>query len=469
MNKKEIRPFGMLDKLGYAMGDMGCNFSFQLISTFMQLFYLQYIGIKSTDYAAIILISKFWDAINDVLIGNMVDTKRIGKKSKYMPWILLGSATLILFNVMIFTPVNNFPYIGKYLWCLISYCLWSVSYTMINVPYGSLHSVITDKPNERTALSTCRSIGAALPAVLVMMVLPKIVYKTELNANNEEVQVLLGERLLPVAIVFSIIAFAVLWGTTKLVKERVQRDDSGENVTGAKAFFSAFKSFFTNRAMVGATVATVANVALFNSTMALNNMVFQYFFNDTDKIALAMVGSYAPLIVMMVLIGKLTAKFGKKAVCVVSTLVGAVAGLVFLFVPMEPTPVGMIIYIIALMFINTGGCTFQITVWAIVADCIEVSYRKTGKSEEGSLYALYSFFRKLSQGIGQAVVSLGLAAIGFVEGEKAIQPEGFGTDVKNLYILLLFIGSLISFLALKFIYNIGKKEEDEYKKQSIEE
>ncbi len=467
MENKNVRPFGALDKLGYAMGDMGCNFSFQLISTFMQLFYLQYIGIRSEDYAAIILISKLWDAINDVVIGNLVDTKRIGKKSKYMPWIILGGATLLIFNVMIFAPVQNFEYWAKYLWCLVSYCLWSVSYTMINVPYGSLHSVITDVPAQRTSLSTFRSIGAALPAIIVMMVLPNIVYSKETNAAGEAVEVLKGETLLPVAIVMSVIAFAVLWGTTKLVKERVVREDTGENATGVKAFFSAFKSFFTNRAMVGATIATIAQVALFNSTMSLNNMVFQYFFNDTSKIMLAMVGSYAPMIVMMACVGKLTAKFGKKTVCVASTLLSAVAGVVFCLVPIQPNATGMVLYIVALMCINLGGCTFQITVWAIVADCIEMSYRKTKKSEEGSLYALYSFFRKLSQGIGQAVVSLGLAAIGFVEGNGAVQPAGFGTKVEKLYLVLLCIGSVIAFLALKFIYNIGKKEEDEFKAEAV--
>ena len=78
-----VRPFGLLDKLGYSMGDMGCGFSFQLVSTFMQLFYLQYIGLKAEDYAIIILLSKAFDAVNDIVIGNLVDTKRIGKKSKY--------------------------------------------------------------------------------------------------------------------------------------------------------------------------------------------------------------------------------------------------------------------------------------------------------------------------------------------------------------------------------------------------
>ncbi len=460
-NKKSIRPFGWQDKLGYAMGDMGCGFSFQLVSTFMQLFYLQFIGLSPNDYAIIILISKAFDAVNDIVIGNLVDTKKIGKKSKYMPWILLGAVTLIIFNVMIFAPVKDFSYAGKYAWCLISYCLWSVAYTMVNVPYGSLHSVITDDPQQRVSLSTFRSIGAALPAIIIMIVLPGIVYNNVTNpATGIEEQVLKGETLLPVAIVMSVFALAVLWGTTVLVKERVSRD-AAENTTGIKAMLSSVKSFFTNRAMVGATIASVAAVALFNSTMALNNMVFQYYFKDTSKVGMAMIGSYAPMIFVMIFLGKLTKKYGKKNILSVAMLIGAVSGVASIFAPVTPDSKGMIIYIICLMGLNVGNAVFQISVWAIVADCIEVSYRKTGKSEEGSLYALYSFFRKLSQGIGQAVVSWGLVAIGFVEGENAVQPEGFGEDVTKLYFIVLAAGSLIAFLAMKFIYNISKKDEDE--------
>lgn len=460
-----VRPFGWQDKLGYSMGDMGCNFSFQLVSTFMQLFYLQYIGIESGHYATIILISKAFDAVNDIVIGNLVDTKKIGKKSKYMPWIILGAVTLVIFNVMLFAPVKNFPYAGKYAWCLVSYCLWSIAYTMVNVPYGSLHSVITDDPQQRVTLSTFRSIGAALPAIIVMVALPGIVYSKQTNSAGEEIDVLKGETLLPVALVMSVFAFFVLWGTTKLVKERVHREGT-QNVTGFKAIISSAKSYFTNRAMVGATIATVASVGLINSTMSLNNMVFQYFFNDASKTGIAMIGSYAPMIIVMVLIGKLTKKFGKKNVLVTAMLIGAISGVVSLFAPITPDSKGMIVYIICLMGLNVGNAVFQISVWAIVADCIEVSARKTGKSEEGSLYALYSFFRKLAQGIGQAVVSWGLVAINFKEGDNAIQEAGFGDKVKMLYIVLLMVASVISFLAMKFIYNIGKKEEEEFAKKA---
>ncbi len=469
MEKTKIRPFGWQDKLGYAMGDMGCGFSFQLVSTFMQLFYLQYIGIKAADYAIIIIISKVFDAINDVVIGNLVDTKRIGKKSKYMPWIIAGGLILVIFNVMLFAPITSLPYAAKYAWCLVAYCLWSIAYTMVNVPYGSLHSVITSDTQEKVSLSTFRSIGGALPAIVIMIVLPGIVYdKVKNPVTGLDEEILKGGTLLPVALVLSIVAFATLWGTTKLVKERVHREDSTENKNGVTAFFSAFKSFFTNRAMVGATIASVASVALFNSTMALNNMVFQYFFQDTEKVGIAMIGSYAPMIVFMALLGKLTAKFGKKKVIVSCMLVGTLSGVVSLFVPMTANMTGMLLYIVCLMGLNVGNAVFQISVWAIVADCIEVSYRKSGKSEEGSLYALYSFFRKLAQGIGQAVVSWGLIAIGFVEGENAVQAADFGNKVKNLYFIVLAAGSLIAFLSMAFIYNIGKKEEEELAKVTTE-
>jgi GPH family glycoside/pentoside/hexuronide:cation symporter len=196
--------------------------------------------------------------------------------------------------------------------------------------------------------------------------------------------------------------------------------------------------------------------------MALNNMVFQYFFKDTSKVGIAMIGSYAPMIVFMAILGKITAKYGKKNVIVTCMAIGAVAGIASIFVPMSGDMTGMLIYMVCLMGLNLGNTVFQISVWAIVADCIEVSYRKTGKSEEGSLYALYSFFRKLAQGIGQAVVSWGLVAIGFVEGENAVQATDFGDKVKNLYFIVLAAGSLIAFLSMKFIYNITKEDEKSF-------
>lgn len=447
MENKQLRPFGMRDKIGYAFGDMGCNFSFQLVSSYMYLFYTQCIGLSARDWAWIIVVSKVWDAVNDVLIGSMVDRTHIGKKSKFMPWIAIGSVGLIAFSIMIFTPVTGFSNAGKILWCLISYCLWSVAYTMINVPYGSLHSVITDDPKQRTTLSTFRSIGAALPAVLVM-ILPKIVYKDN---------VLSSDRLFVVSIVFSVAAFFTFFALRKMVTERVVREEKAEKTS----YISTVKSFFSNRAMVGITLATVAVVIFYNSSMSVNNLVFQFYFNDAGKSTLAMIASYIPLVAFMPFASNISAKIGKKKLLTVSGLVSVIAGILMLFLPITPDMKGIIIYVIGLMVVNTGCCVFQIIVWAMVADCIEDSYRKKGVREEGSLYAIYSFFRKLSQGIGSAIVALALSSVGYIES-AAVQTAEVSKNIKNLYIVLLIIGLAIMTASIKFVYNIGFKEEQQF-------
>lgn len=447
MESKQLRPFGMRDKIGYAFGDMGCNFSFQLVSSYMYLFYTQCIGLSAKHWAWIIVVSKVWDAVNDVLIGSMVDRTHIGKKSKFMPWISIGSVGLIVFSIMIFAPVSNFSNAGKILWCLLSYCLWSVAYTMINVPYGSLHSVITDDPKQRTTLSTFRSIGAALPAVLVM-ILPKIVYKDN---------ILSSDRLFIVSVVFSVAAFFTFFALRKMVTERVVREDKTEKAS----YISTVKSFFSNRAMVGITISTVAVVIFYNSSMSVNNLVFQFYFNDAEKSTLAMIASYIPLVGFMPFASTISAKIGKKKLLSISGLVSVIAGVIMLFLPITPDMKGIIIYVIGLMFVNTGCCVFQIIVWAMVADCIEDSYRKKGIREEGSLYAIYSFFRKLSQGIGSAVVALALSSVGYIES-AAVQTAEVSANIKNLYIILLVTGLLIMTLSMKFVYNIGFKEEQAF-------
>lgn len=451
--EKSIAPFNMRDKIGYAFGDMGCNFSFQLVSTYMYLFYTQCIGLSAKHWAWIIVVSKAWDAVNDILIGNMVDRTRISKKSKFMPWIAIGSVILVVFSIMIFTPVTAFSEAGKIIWCLLSYCLWSVAYTMINVPYGSLHSVITDDPKQRTTLSTFRSIGAALPAVAVM-ILPKVVYKNNVLDEN---------RLFIVAVIFSVLAFFAFFAMRKMVTERVVREDKIEK----SSYVSTLKSFFTNRAMLGITIATVAVVIFYNSSMSVNNLVFQFYFNDAEKSSLAMIASYLPLVGFMPFASNIVAKIGKKKLLTVSGFVSVIAGVLMLFLPITPDLKGIIIYVIGLMFVNTGCCVFQIIVWAIVADCIEDSYRKKGVREEGSLYALYSFFRKLAQGIGSALVALALSSVGYIETAET-QTAEVSANIKNVYIILLIIGLAIMTLSMKFVYNIGFKEEQKFNNSTEE-
>ncbi len=146
--------------------------------------------------------------------------------------------------------------------------------------------------------------------------------------------------------------------------------------------------------MIGITIATVAVVVFYNSSMSVNNLVFQFYFNDAGKASLAMIASYLPLVAFMPFASRIVVKTGKKKLLTLSGLVSAMAGVIMLFLPITPDLKGVVIYVAGLMIVNIGCCVFQIIVWAMVADCIEDSYRKKGVREEASLYALYSFFQK---------------------------------------------------------------------------
>ena len=315
---------------------------------------------------------------------------------------------------------------------------------MINVPYGALHSVITDDTTGRTSLSTFRSIGAALGMMLIML-LPKIVY----TANSLD-----ADKMFIVSIIFSVLAFILLFFMRRMVYERVERNTEPTTVN----YFSTLRSYFTNRPLVGITIATVASVICFNSTLSANNLVFQFYFDDAGKAMLGTFVSYIPMIFFMVFTGKISAKTGKKKYVCIASLTGTVSGLIMLLLPITPDATGIVIYVTGLIFLNIGNAVFQIIVWAIVADCIQLSFLKTGIREESSIYAIYSFFRKLSQGVGQALLAVTLAAVGYDESSLS-QSFSTASGIKNIYLIFLIAGSAIVFLSMTFIYNIDKRKE----------
>ena len=168
--KKDVPPFGIRDKIGYAMGDLGCNLSFSLISAFMLDFYTQYIGIPAAIWSVIIIFTKVWDGVNDPIMGGIMDSVKIGKSgSKFKPWMSIAAIGLTVTGALVFLPVPDAALWLKVTLCVVTYLLWDFCYTLMNVPYGSLSAAITADPLERTSLSTWRSVGAAGGGAIAML------------------------------------------------------------------------------------------------------------------------------------------------------------------------------------------------------------------------------------------------------------------------------------------------------------
>lgn len=442
------RKFGMRDKIGYALGDTGCNFSFSLITNYMYQFYTQYMILPAKIYSIGILILKIWDAINDPIMGSIIDRKRIGTGSKFKPWIKIGSYGLIISAALFFLPFPNASVPVKTILFLGSYLIWDLCYTFVNVPYGAMNSTITVNPTERTQLSVYRSIGAGLSTVMCMA-LPALVY----NKNNE----LMGGRFFPIAVVMGIMAFFCFFGLNKMTTERVAPAiSSGENIS----YKTAVKAFFKNRPLLGLGIASFAQIVFFNSTaISACSLVFQTYFKRADLITIGTIISYCPMVIGVLFGTKLSKKFGKKLAAGVPFIISIAASVMMYVINIQPDQ--PIIWIIGFGLINIGGGIFTIITWAMVADCIDYQQYRTGIREEGSVYAVYSLFRKIAQGVGASVIAVVMEKAGYDGNLGANQPAQVAMNIKNTTIMLFLIGSVLVAFSLLVIYNLGKKQTEE--------
>ena len=153
LDAKGFRKFGIRDCIAYAAGDLGCNMSFSLKNT-VQTFWLVYMAMETGLLSILLLLVQIWDAINDPIIGTMIDCdKRVYKRGKFKSYILVGALGLVVAGAAVFIPAPKASVVVKAILYVLGYMLWDAFYTVANVPYGSMLSLVTEDPGERSQLS----------------------------------------------------------------------------------------------------------------------------------------------------------------------------------------------------------------------------------------------------------------------------------------------------------------------------
>lgn len=448
MENKEVKPFGMRDKIGYGLGDFGCNMSFAFINNYLMVFYVTCMGIKAKHFAVIILLAKIFDAINDPIIGGICDATKPGKDGKFKPWIKWASIPLLVASILMFIYAPNAPYALKIVMCLGLYCVWSVAYTSVNVPYGSMQSVITTDSDERSSLSTWRSVGAMFAQIPVMILLPKLVYDSKTSNPR-------GNVFIYIVGVMGLIGFVSFILLRKLTTERVEPAVNNEQKFN---YFKTLASFFKNKPMMGVTISSVSYLALIMTATSSMQYVFMCYFKNTDIISIATIIAGLPIGLGIVITKPLLKIFTKKQLCTYPFAISAVASAIATFVKFD-NPYVWITFIGIAMF---GTCFYLTLMWALVADCIDYQEAKTGRREEGSIYATYSLFRKIAQGVGASVVALALGMTGYSEKLDALsQAPGVPEKIYTMAGALPLIGSLICLFSMHFLYNIEEKKTED--------
>ena len=506
LDEKGYPKFGIRDKLAYAAGDLGCNMSFGLKGT-VQTFWLVYMFMETGLFSILLLLVQAWDAINDPLIGSLIDSdKRKYKRGKYKTYILIGACGLLVGGAAVFMPFPNAGTVIKAILFVLGYIIWDAAYTMANVPYGTMLNIVTEDAGERAQLSVFRSIGGAVGGMLPGIILPMLIWnkvtfdpqnptwfldKIEIPEGAEaafapenflsdpvtgeayklgdkvlspltgsQIEVLRGDMVFWAALIMGVIGFIFFMLMIKNITirgdEYAQLNDEGEKVNLIKSF----GTFMKNRPAVGCTIAAMGMFLGMQSAGTANTIMFATHFGNAKMSGAVMAVGFAPMFIFMPFATKLVKKYGKKEVASIGSIAGLVGGAILLAFPLCPRNIQLVVYMAGLVFFGLGMGFYNCVSWAMMGDAIDYQEWKFGKREESVVYSLHSFFRKLAQGVGPSVVIaiMGTSLIGYEEtlgtiGQSAETAGRLCWLVAGLYAF----SALCQFIGVALVYNIDKK------------
>ncbi len=443
------RPFGIKDKLGYLFGDFGNDFTFILSSAFLLKFYTDVMGIAPWVVGLIMTIARFVDAFTDVTMGRICDRGRVTAHGKFKPWILRMCIPVAISSFLIYqSAFRDADMWFKITWLAVTYILWgSFFYTSINIPYGSMASSISREPGDRQSLSTYRSMGSTLAGVIVGAGVPLLAYD-----KIGEGTVLNGTRFTIISGVFSILAILCYVLCYFLVTERVVVEHKHHERAGV---VTLFKNAFKNRALLS---IIAASVIMLLSQLTLQSMANYVFPNYYGNVQAQSVSTLVMMVAMFIAAGAakpLGKRFGKAEVSVVSNIFAAAISIILYFV--RPQSVWVYVALSSISWLGLG--IFTMVSWALITDVIDYSELKVGRREDGSIYAIYSFARKLGQAASAGLTGALLSAIGYSE-ENAFVPEVL-SGIFDISTLVPALGFIILALILWFWYPLHKKRVEE--------
>ncbi len=465
------RKFSIRDSVAYAAGDLGCNMSFALKGT-MALFWTQVMGMGLW-YSVLLIIVQFWDAINDPLIGSVIDAdRRKYKRNKFLAYIWFGSIGLIVGGALCFLPFPQAPVWAKFIIFIAGYVIWDAFYTIANVPYGSLLSIISNNPADRASLSAWRSVGSIVGNMLPMVILPFIIYDSNDN--------LVGWRVFLAALIMGILGFVCFQFMIRNTEIRVDTDIKASEEREKFNVFKALWNFVRNRPAVGATLAAMGMFIGMQGATTAVSVVFQRYYQNAQISGIVQLFAMIPIAFFTPLARKMVTKYGKKELSVVGSICSIVGGLGLFIITPDNKMLDLIVYVLCQLVYSLGLGIYSTVSWAMMGDAIDYNEWKTGKREEGIVYSLHSFFRKLAQGVGPAVALVIMTTLGYVNNANldaagkptiatpdangnfsAINVEWLSDDValklRILVAAMFLVAALMQFIGLALVYNLDKK------------
>ncbi len=457
------------DYIGYALGDFAGCLCFSTVTTLLQKYYTDVLGLAPLFIMIMFIVARVWDAINDPIMGRIIDIKRPSKNGRYRVWMKYIAIPLAIATVLMFLPntamANAMGYAGICAYATITYILFGMLYTAHQIPYGSLASVVTTDAKERNKLSVFRSIGAALGSVPVL-VISSIWAKKVFDANGNPVMGENGKQLeqvqyLPIIIGVAVLAvlacvllfLAFRWNKERVVSRKVEKPAKGET-------FKIGKKLLTNRSFLGCSLVGLLLLAGQMFTQSFYTYLFNDMFGMNWMNIASMACTYGPMAILMLFAGKLVRKFGKKEICAVGASIAAVANLALFF--LQPVIVKIPVLFLVFCFLSGFGLSIiTLEIWALATDAIDDVEVKTGMRNDGSSYSVFMFFRKLGQVVAAVAVNAALIGMNYKSGAGQVQTaQTLDVMYKMATIIPAAMFGLMA-VVLFLLYGLSKKKTEE--------
>lgn len=443
-----IRPFGWKDRVGYMLGNVANDFTFIFASLYLQVFYTDVLGISAGLVGTMFLLARIVDAFTDTAMGRICDKTKATRNGKFRPWLLRACGPVALASFLMYqTWATNLPMTLRIVYMFVTYLFWgSICYTCINIPYGSMASVMSNEPDDRASLSTFRGVGSMIPQILIGVVVPMFLYTTLEDGTK-----IANASAFPVVALITAIAAAVLYVVCYFMcTERVKVSEGSKSIS----FADTLKALAGNRALIGIALVFICYLGAQMLNQTINNYIFKDYFGNTMGLSVMNAAGFAPALILAPCAVPLTRKFGKKELGIIASAMGTVAfGGLFL-----ARTTNMWLYTVVSIVGLLGFGLFNLIIWAFVSDVIDDQEVRTGTRDDGTIYAVCSFARKLGQAIASALGGWSLGWIGYVEGSLSGQTDAVRNGIYNIATLVPMILYLAVGICLIVIYPLSKKK-----------
>jgi len=437
--------------VGYGTGDIAGNVVYAFLSSFVMIYLTNTVGLNAGIVGTLIAVSKLFDGITDVFFGAMID-KTKSKMGKARPWMFYGffGCALTLFGV--FAVPTSLGKTAQYAWFFIAYTLLNaVFYTANNIAYSSLTALVTKNSKERVQMGSYRFMFAFGTSLLIQTITVGAVDALGGGAA--------GWR--NIAIIYCIVGVITNTLAVFSVKELPDAEVNEENTSVAKkedklTLVQSAKLLFTNKYYLMICVVYILQ-QLYGAMINIGIYFMTYVLSNKNLFGVFSWAVNIPLIAALVFTPTLVSKWkGMYKLNKYSYMVATLGRLLVVVAGyMGSVPLMLLFTAVAAL----GQGPWQGDMNAVIAECSEYTYLKTGKRIDGTMYSCTSLGVKIGGGLGTAIAGWMLDLSGFVNGDTAIQPDSCISMMYFMYLWLPFILDLLITIILSML-----KVEDANKK-----